>query len=417
MTSHAQRFDKLSRLLGEWQSLWRSVPFHQHTPDWATTHPALFEAAMRLDDAGLEELRDDDPYVSVVSLARHPLAEYLPLDQLAALCEVPTVSTPRSSLPASWGVHVGGRKWRQIEAFVPHVPCDPGAHLVEWCAGKGHLARALSSLHHQAVTALEWQPALCRDGKQLAARQGARVTMVEQDVMATSAADRLSASSQLVALHACGDLHVRLLALAAERGAGVTLAPCCYQRTAAAHYRPLSTMGRALVERDGLVLPRDTLALAVQETVTAPRQVRRQRRRNSAWRLAFDLLQRQSRDVDSYLPVPSLAYGRMPPTLAEFCAWAAERKGVTLPVRIDWAALEARGWQRQAEVERLEVVRQLFRRPLELWLVLDRVLMLEEAGYRVSLGTFCQRQLTPRNLLIQAVPHGEYQASTTRGAP
>ena len=398
--SHGERFDGLSLLLGEWQSLWRPAPFHQRMPEWATSHATLFDAAMSLDDSTLAGLRDDDPYALADGVVRHPLAEYLPLAQLAALCKVPAL--PTATLPAAWAPHVGGRKWQQIEAFAPHVPLEPEASLVEWCAGKGHLARALSRLHQQPVTALEWQPTLCREGQQLAARQGVAVTMLEQDVMAATARDRLTASNQVVALHACGDLHERLLELAADCGAGVTLAPCCYQRTAATRYRPLSATGRALAARHGLTLERDTLALAVQETVTAPQQVRRQRRRNGAWRLAFDLLQRELRGTDSYLPVPSLAYGRMPSSLAEFCAWAAERKGLVLPGRVDWGDLEARGWQRLAEVERLEVVRQLFRRPLELWLVLDRVLMLEEAGYTVTLATFCARQLTSRNLLIQA---------------
>ncbi|MBD3897531.1 methyltransferase [Halomonas sp. ML-15] len=414
MTGHAERFESLSALLGRWQTLWQPTPFYQHTPDWSNDHPALYEAAIGLSDACLARLRDEDPYASPDTVSRHPLGAYLPLGPLAELCDVATLSS-EVSLPASWATHVGGRKWRQIEAFAPQVPIMPDASLVEWCAGKGHLSRTLSRLHRRSVSALEWQPALCREGQRLADRQGARVTLVEQDVMAASAAQRLNDSTQVVALHACGDLHVRLLELAAASGAGVTLAPCCYQRTGESHYRPLSAAGRSLAKRDGLDLERETLALAVQETVTAPQQVRRQRRQNSAWRLAFDLLQRQLRGVDSYLPVPSLAYGRMPSTLADFCAWAAAQKGLRLASRIDWAELEARGWQRQAEVERLEVVRQLFRRPLELWLVLDRVVMLEEAGYRVTLGTFCARQLTPRNLLIQAVPPGRQGHPAVRG--
>ncbi len=36
----------------------------------------------------------------------------------------------------------------------------------------------------------------------------------------------------------------------------------------------------------------------------------------------------------------------------------------------------------------MELVRHLFRRPLELWLVLDRALFLQEQGYRVEVGSF-----------------------------
>ncbi|HSX89405.1 MAG TPA: SAM-dependent methyltransferase, partial [Pseudomonas sp.] len=68
----------------------------------------------------------------------------------------------------------------------------------------------------------------------------------------------------------------------------------------------------------------------------------------------------------------------------------------------DWQALENQGWQRLAEVRNLELVRGLFRRPLELWLLLDRALYLQEQGYGVHLGLFCPSQLTPRNLLLLA---------------
>jgi len=48
-------------------------------------------------------------------------------------------------------------------------------------------------------------------------------------------------------------------------------------------------------------------------------------------------------------------------------------------------------------------VQHLFRRPLELWLVLDVAMYLQEQGYQVSLSELCAPELTPRNLLLQAV--------------
>jgi hypothetical protein len=60
------------------------------------------------------------------------------------------------------------------------------------------------------------------------------------------------------------------------------------------------------------------------------------------------------------------------------------------------------GWQRLATVRNLELPRSLFRRPLEIWLLLDRALFLEEQGYQVRLGNFCPAQLTPRNILLLA---------------
>jgi hypothetical protein len=53
-------------------------------------------------------------------------------------------------------------------------------------------------------------------------------------------------------------------------------------------------------------------------------------------------------------------------------------------------------------VRNLELVRGLFRRPLELWLVLDRALFMVENGYDVEVGEFCDSHLTPRNLMLIA---------------
>ncbi|MFY0990549.1 methyltransferase [Halomonas sp. C05BenzN] len=392
---HAERLTRLTERLAEWQGLWRPPPFQHRRAPWAEHLAGLEQALLALPDAACERLQAD-PFTA------SPLSAWLPVAELHGLVRLPALAGETPDLPASWREHVGGRKWHQIEALAGRLAHPPGQSLVEWCAGKGHLARTLARRHDTEVTALEWQPALCAEGQALADRQGVAVRLKTRDVLAPEGGKGLGPTVHVVALHACGDLHRRLLELAAETGCAVTLAPCCYQRTAAETYRPLSRQGRELAAAHGLALSRDDLAMAVQETVTAPRNVRRSRERANGWRLGFDLLQREIRGQDTYLPVPSLAYGRFPGCFADFCHWAAGQKGLRLPARVDWAALERAGQQRQREVARLELVRHLFRRPLEVWLALDRLLLLEEAGFRVELGTFCERSLTPRNLLLRA---------------
>ena len=86
----------------------------------------------------------------------------------------------------------------------------------------------------------------------------------------------------------------------------------------------------------------------------------------------------------------------------EYCQDLAKLKGLQVTGAPDWAALEQAGWARLARVRNLEQVRNLFRRPLELWLVLDRALYLGEQGFEVRLGSFCPYPLTPRNLMLLA---------------
>jgi hypothetical protein len=155
-------------------------------------------------------------------------------------------------------------------------------------------------------------------------------------------------------------------------------------------------------ERSDLQLSLDDLGLPMSETVTAGARVRRQRDTSMARRLGFDLLQRQLRGVDEYLPTPSLPSAWLEKPFAEYCQHLADLKELSTVGIQDWPTLEAAGWQRLAQVRNLELLRGLFRRPLELWLVLDRALFLQEQDYTVRLGTFCETSLTPRNILLLA---------------
>ena len=55
-----------------------------------------------------------------------------------------------------------------------------------------------------------------------------------------------------------------------------------------------------------------------------------------------------------------------------------------------------------AEIKRLEKAQLGFRKALEYWLLLDRVLFLEEQGYDVRLQEFCAKRDSGRNALLLA---------------
>ncbi|MET3051711.1 methyltransferase [Pseudomonas alkylphenolica] len=389
------RFQALDGFLREHQALWRPRPFtHLHLP-WEAEHEAL---ATWLRQRSLSEAE-----------AAHNHPEHLPApapfpqlatlaSQLSEIGELSTIDLPPASHRLN--VDVPGRKWQQIEAFASHLDfTQPPRHWLDWCSGKGHLGRRLLHAEKQQLTCLEYDRVLVEAGHTLSQHHGLNAEHLLQDVLAEDAGRHLASEHTAVALHACGDLHVRLMQLASRQGCRqLAIAPCCYNRIQAQEYQPLSTAARV----SGLQLSIDDLGLPLSETVTAGARVRRQRDESMARRLGFDLLQRHLRGKDDYLPTPSLPVSWLHKPFADYCRELAALKGLQIDQTPDWDALQTAGWQRLGQVRNLELLRNLFRRPLELWLVLDRALYLQEQGYRVQLGVFCQQPLTPRNLMLLA---------------
>jgi hypothetical protein len=166
-----------------------------------------------------------------------------------------------------------------------------------------------------------------------------------------------------------------------------------------ATYRPLSRDAR-------LALDAATLRLAVTETVTAPRHDRTRLARDQAWKLGFVAL-RNALEGEAPRPFRPVPASWRTDGFEAFCRQLAARENVALPANLTGRTGKTIGWQRRAQVRRFELVRHAFRRPLELWLVLDLALGLEERGFDVQVGRFCPRTLTPRNLLVLAERRAE----------
>jgi len=385
----AARQQALDRVLSECRPLWHAQPFREIRPDWCRRWPALTDELLALDDGAQARLADDGEAAAALVACHVP--------EVAVLPELADVAAGRKGSFADpdrfRDRDIPGRKQAQRTAFVAAVH-GPGLPVVDWCGGKGHLGRLLASHWKVPVTTLDIDPVLCADGEVLAARAGVAQDFVVVDVTLPGAP--LDRGRHAVALHACGNLHRALVTRAAPSGlAALDVAPCCYHLGIEGNYRTLSGNLRTVVTGDDA-------RMAVTEAVTAaPRRVR-QRDREMAWKLGFAAwrrLQDGSRQYRSFRPVPA-AWSRG--SFGEFMRLMAQREQLALPAARGMDELERLGWQRQREVMRLSIVRHAFRRPLEVWLALDLAVRLENDGYAVDLGRFCERPLTPRNLLISA---------------
>lgn len=432
--SLSERFAALSELLRNHEQLWKPSPFVHPTPAWCEAHPVLTAGCLALTDEAVAALENDPVNLQrwqqdrLSGLRDLPELIALPLGTLtssistsattaplaatplttaslttASLTTAPPITAPPattvpglapSALPSRWSVDIPGRKWQQISAFAAHTPEYIGG-VVDWCSGKSHLGRTIALLRNQPLTAIERDAKLCKEGRERARQMQVDANFVCIDVLKESVA--LPSDAQVLALHACGDLHRTLLQqLRNQHVKAIALAPCCYHLWLETHYAALSQTA----QNAGLELDRNSVQLAVQEAVTSTARERKQTMVLAAWRLGFDALQRELRGVDEYMTTPSLPASMANSSMEAFCRRIAHHKNLLIPENIHWLRYQQLGEQRLHRARRLQLVRQGFRRALEMWLALDLALFLEESGYQVNIKEFCRRELTPRNILI-----------------
>lgn len=408
-SSYQNWFTELDGLLTEHRGWWQLQPFHHRQCCWAASAPELAAALAALSDERVAALDADSEQLASW------LSEWIPdAERLLQLSRLPRLPNRPIAPPARMAEGIPGRKWQQLLAFVAAIPTGKSP-VLEWCAGKGHLGRLVSAVQRRSVKSLEWQAGLCAQGEQQAQHWQLPQRFICADAFASEAAEQIAAGDQVLALHACGDLHTSLMRHWSRKLDGhcrldsehqepsrLSLSPCCYHLIRSEGYEPLSLAAQA----SELRLSKADLQLPLQQTVTAGAHVRRLGDQEAHWRLAFDELQRDWRGLDEYLPLPNLRKRLLAGDFSEFVRWAFEQKQLLelanfkAPLDADhWLAL---GQQRLKAVRRMELVTHLFRRPLEIWLALDRALYLEQQGARVSLGEFCEPALTPRNILLQA---------------
>ncbi len=392
----ARRLQDLGAWLSETRPFWHPQPLKVLPAPWEPALPAVSSWARALDSETLERI-EFAPW-------RHERCPELLLDwhragaELAALPELAAQTLPWGPEDARW---VQARKWGQLTRFAGTVVplLAPVPEVVDWCSGKGHLARALARWSGLPVQGIERQARLCSEGNRLARQRGLPVTLHVGDVLDAETALPQVRGGALVALHACGPLTDAALDHAHASGAQLAaVSPCCLQALGSGAYRPRSRAGRAA--SPGLV--QSDLYLAMGEERVAPPLLRRRRRTELAWRSGLDLLLRERCDRTGWTRLKSQPGRTWDGSFEAFCRSQDGFEDIVLPENVDYATYEARGWDRSLTARALGIPRGLFRRPIEVWVALDRAQSLAERGWEVTVGAFCPPDITPRNVLLIA---------------
>ncbi|CAH0526503.1 methyltransferase [Vibrio hippocampi] len=392
-------FLNITNILKSYQVYWRQDPFFQVVngcTDWQSTNPDLYQWILGLSPQEIVA------YKQYPKTLLNDVVNYLPqIKQLEQQSQLPSLPVKSQTLSNHMAAGIPGRKREQIEALGSAcIDQHKGNQWLEWCSGKGYLGRLLAANSGQKVTSFEYQQPLCDAGQSEADKLNLPMTFVQGDAFDVDSQQLFDSQQHAVALHACGDLHTTLLRHAVKHNlAAISFSPCCYHLIEESLYRPLSTVA----QQHDLALNKQQLRIPLQATVTGGERVKRHREQEMIYRLGFDALCREHRLTQCYLPVPSIKKSQLAEGFQAFCQWAAQKKSLTLPCyqQQEFTYFEQIGVQRYWQMEALSLVQDLFRRPLEVWLALDKWLYLEQNRYQVTISTFCEPSCTPRNLLIQ----------------
>ena len=393
---HPQQFLNIDRLLVQTVFFWQFSAFHSSDYPWRETHTELSDW---LDGLSLQEVQrlksNPEELATQLSVYIPQLSELYPLAQLSEL----EVSIPQ--FPKGLDSGINGRKWQQITKLSTlgvefHKPENGW---LEWCGGKGYLGRVLAATTGKPVTTLEWQQSLCDSGQAYANSHQLNMTFIQGDALSSQSDELIQEKQHAIALHACGDLHINLLTKGiANNIDAITISPCCFHLTQATNYPGLSSLSL----QSGLALSKDDLRLPLQETVVAGLRTQHHRELEMYFRLGFKGLQQSLSKSNAYVSIPSIKKSLLSDGFEAFCDWSAEKKELKLPQDTNYALWLEKGKAAFLVMEKCDLVQHLFKRPLEVWLCLDRALLMEEAGYEVRIGEFCLKEDTPRNIVIQA---------------
>ncbi len=411
--NYKQAFQYLDRLLCDYRSVWSESAFVTDELSWRTEYPNLHRDLLALSENALLCLGEERE----VMLFLDP---YIPGLASVADWHVSKVSDDPWQTPERALFGLPGRKRRQTEGFVTALlgllkglegEALGETGIADWCSGRGLLARQLHYATQAKVVCFERDRALCESGRvandRLDKRLSAHVTFAVQDVLSPLDPGHFDRTSTHTALHACGDLHLSMIEQTAKARVPVlACSPCCYHSIRENVYAGLSAAGR----ESALKPTRDELRLATAETCTANAIERELRQRELLWRVAFDLRLRELNGLDEYSPMPSVKKSLLKTSFEEFASWmmrALQKKGsrsvkffpLTPEAKDD---LLQRAQKKVASIRRREKAQLGFRKVIEYWLLLDRVLFLQDQGYDVELQEFCQKKDSGRNTVILA---------------
>lgn len=403
---HKKRFQEIYLFLKPYQRIWQNeIMLLYPEPLGDIPHDWVADLARFTGSEELIKLERKE----VFGLIQHPdlVQFYEEIERLSKVPHIPQL--PQFPEKKTSFLYMIPKKQHEIKRLAPFVnqfyQDQQIDKILDIGGGIGHLAQSLSSHYQLQAASLDMDPVLQQTGKERNSNDLVEYIHVKVDEDDESFQKLLSKNHMTLGLHTCGALAVhQLKASAGQKIKGLINFGCCYEKLQ--RYPQGQNISQAAKDlSEPIVFNFFALTLATRAHRKMTEKDHELKKKVKFYRYAIHMLM-----FDEYGIKELKTLGNSSPKLydEDFATYVTHQfDRLDLPLKHSAQELNAyfADPTRQTLLWNMltaELIRNAFGRLMELYLLLDRVLYLEEEGYQVELLEFFDEPLSPRNLGIVA---------------
>jgi hypothetical protein len=403
---HKKRFQEIALFLKPYQRIWQNEIMLLY-PDPLGDIPHAWVADLAR-FTGSEELIQLERK-QVLGLIQHAdlIKFYQDIETLSAVPKIPELPLfPEKKNSFLYMIPKKQHEIKRLAPFVNQFYQDAGIDkILDIGGGIGHLAQTLSSHYGLKTASLDMDLVLQQTGIERNGSELVEYIHVKVDEDDETFQKLLTKDHMTLGLHTCGPLAVHQLKAGAKQHIkGMINFGCCYEKLQ--KFPQTQNLSQTAKDLEApIVFNFFALTLATRAHRKMTEKDHELKKKVKYYRYAIHMFLHDEYDIKELKTLGNSS----PKLYDEDFATYVTHQFVRLELPLRHSSVELNDYFNKTARQELlwkmltaELIRNAFGRLMELYLLLDRVLYLEEQGYEVELLEFFDEPLSPRNLGIVA---------------
>ncbi|MFZ4715176.1 MAG: methyltransferase [Bacteriovoracaceae bacterium] len=398
---------KLTPHVGIWENeilMQYPNPFVHYRSDWLDfLEQASEEVKLSLEKKNYQDL--DLPQ----DLKQHA-------EEMQSLCRLPEFDRTITEHPFEPNAFLKMKPKKQYEIKILTKAADQLmrdhhlSHVIDIGGGVGFLAQSLSNYYLKPVTSIDMDATMQKTGRERNEQNQKKGSSLVNYVQAklelgnSKLVSLFSKDSLSLGLHTCGELantHFQM-AVKGEAGALINFG-CCYYKLS---YNNCLNVSQFAKENPHLDLNMYALTLATLAHKQTDQEVYQNKNIVKRYRYSLHLYLHDMMGLTDFQALGNSHYTLYQGDFGHYALEQMSRLGIEHNETVESFNQFFEDEKRSRLVKRMilsGILRGIYGRPLEMYVLVDRALYLEENGYQVALIPYFEEEISPRNIGIRAI--------------